>query len=1003
MDFFNAQRYHKRRSLQLYGLFFLIIGLHALVLYAVFAFIFILFKSSFTYWLFLFAIVITLGGFIIGSWVEYHRLKAGGRAIAKRIGAVRLFIDHSVDQMVVSRGLHTDHSHQSNPANLLPKVLYRPHQIVVRDAKDFPSEYRRYHEFAAQMAIASGIQPPILYVLPDEKGINGFVAGRDADDTVMVLTQGALESLTDEGLYGLIAHEYGHILHGDARFNLHLMVVLAGLQLLYDWTDPVDNSLTQSGDYARRVTQQQQALKKQLSAQLTLPSEQIPAQTMVDRQARQIEQQTANFDDYGQWVAYWRQQSQSPTALAQQINSISGGRSLSARPAYNNDLVTLLLHLLSFSSMLSAQLIKHSFNRQRELLADATSVQLTRSPAIMETLRSIHQHPLGSRLSVTPETHGLSHFFFASSSMDLGDSSWFSTHPSLSARMQAIDRGDYEVFARKVAEARRINQQAIKEIYQQRRLGDWGDSKSPNLQEGAPLEFTPIADVVVDGRLQTEGFRAELREIRRHTSHSATHEPQTTESASLLYPQRSKRDVELPDGSISLAHLNRVSFPQIISEHFHHPLGAVGLIEAILLCHHHKSIDVRCAVSVRQLWLGDDDPSTSDINEAHSPASIAPVSSVAVDTGKDNLVSRADDSASSKHLINEDLLEAVAGLDRRMDSALIELACRKLGKHNISKDAIHQACQVSQSEHTHEASRRHQQLSKYHQTLSRYLSMLTLLTAKAERPKAVYGEAQLKEQAQSKEQAQEQSQEQVSMSPLWRAGHLYLLIEAIQQALSLQTPALTAEALIDHHRRRQQQFFTNKGAEKFANEKASKRINKEETQQLAYKAINCSADDILGLKPWQLSKLQLLVLILINQQANHYRPSMDDQQEVERLQSSLYRLARLIDIPLSSSNSVLMGNKLRQEGAVVDHSEANAQASSILTALLSTASSWDSMDVLGMILDARQGAKDKRQLSLWLNTFYTAMLSDGILAQDEFDTLTLLAYIWLGERQFVAN
>ncbi|GAF61307.1 hypothetical protein JCM18903_1301 [Psychrobacter sp. JCM 18903] len=39
----------------------------------------------------------------------------------------------------------------------------------------------------------------------------------------------------------LIGHEYGHILHGDATFNLQLMVVLAGLQLLYDWSDSINN------------------------------------------------------------------------------------------------------------------------------------------------------------------------------------------------------------------------------------------------------------------------------------------------------------------------------------------------------------------------------------------------------------------------------------------------------------------------------------------------------------------------------------------------------------------------------------------------------------------------------------------------------------------------------------------------------------------------------------------------------------------------------------------
>ncbi|MDO5769470.1 MAG: M48 family metalloprotease, partial [Psychrobacter sp.] len=792
MDFFNAQRHHKRRSLQLYGLFFLAIGLHALVLYAVIAFIFILFQGSLTHWVFITASLVTLGTFIIVSWVEYHRLKAGGRAIAKRVGAVRLFIDHSVDQMMVSRGID---STGLRATSLLPKVLYRPHQIVVRDPKDFPSEYRRYHEVAEQMAIAAGIRPPILYVLPDEKGINGFVAGRDAEDTVMVLTQGALENLTDEGLYGLIAHEYGHILHGDARFNLHLMVVLAGLQLFYDWSSPVDNSLDQSGDYMRLVTQQQQVLKKQLSAQMTLPSEPIPAQSIVDQQARQIEQQTADFDDYGQWVAYWRQQSQSPTALAQQIKSINGERAISSRAPANNDLVTLLLHLFSFSSMLSAQLIKHSFNRQRELLADATSVQLTRSPAIMETLRTIHQHPLGSRLSVTPETHGLSHFFFASSSMDLGDSSWFSTHPSLSERMQSIDRGDYEVFARKVAQQRQINQQVIKDIYEQRRQGTWGVMKSADTVDSPPLELPVSAEVVVDGRLQTEGFRADLRADAGFEQ--------------LLYPYTAKPDAELPTTSIALADVKRITLPQRINDYRHHPLGALGLIEAILLCHQYHCIDAYEPVTLRQLWQGQEDWRSDD----------SEITKEQLKAGQSNHQAKKADAKSS-HSLNVDLLDMVARLDRRMDSGLIERTCLELARHNLSAQTLQQADERRSLEHSHEAARDYQTLKRHHETLTQYLEALEVIIESTDSTSS--GLNQLADNNANKDgnnnksanknavnKGDEQSVDdhkvshaggvvqRLNISPIWLAGHLYLFIEAAQSALAKQWESLDNQVFID--------------------------------------------------------------------------------------------------------------------------------------------------------------------------------------------------------------
>ena len=155
--------------------------------------------------------------------------------------------------------------------------------------------------------------------------------------------------------------------------------------------------------------------------------------------------------------------------------------------------------------MASAQLIKHSLNRERELLADATSVQLTRSPAIMETLKAIYQDSLGSRLTGIADINGLSHFFFASSGADLGDFSWFATHPSLTERMSAINDNAYHDFAVQVAKEKRINQQKIKEIYEQRRLGDWGVITANSLSN-IKQETNTQHSSANDSRTSPDGF-----------------------------------------------------------------------------------------------------------------------------------------------------------------------------------------------------------------------------------------------------------------------------------------------------------------------------------------------------------------------------------------------------------------------------------------------------------------------------------------------------------------
>jgi Zn-dependent protease with chaperone function len=91
---------------------------------------------------------------------------------------------------------------------------------------------KRLVNVAEEMAIASGLPPPALYVLPGEDGINAFAAGLTPDRAVVAVTRGALEKLTRDELQGVVAHEYSHVLNGDARLNVRLLAVIGGITVL---------------------------------------------------------------------------------------------------------------------------------------------------------------------------------------------------------------------------------------------------------------------------------------------------------------------------------------------------------------------------------------------------------------------------------------------------------------------------------------------------------------------------------------------------------------------------------------------------------------------------------------------------------------------------------------------------------------------------------------------------------------------------------------------------
>jgi len=102
--------------------------------------------------------------------------------------------------------------------------------LVEADARD-PLR-RRLYNVVEEIALASGIPVPEIYVLEQESAINAFAAGFTSADAAVAVTRGALEKLSRNELQGVIAHEFSHIFNGDMRLNIRLMGALFGILML---------------------------------------------------------------------------------------------------------------------------------------------------------------------------------------------------------------------------------------------------------------------------------------------------------------------------------------------------------------------------------------------------------------------------------------------------------------------------------------------------------------------------------------------------------------------------------------------------------------------------------------------------------------------------------------------------------------------------------------------------------------------------------------------------
>jgi Zn-dependent protease with chaperone function len=228
-----------------------------------------------------------------------------------------------------------------------------------------------------EMAIASGVPIPEVYILNGEASINAFAAGWSTDDAVIAVSAGALEKLSRDELQGVVAHEYSHVLYGDCRLNIRLMGILFGIMMLSVFGRLMGSGL-RGGSRSRGVV-------------------------IVPRGG----------------------------------GGKGGGKGKGGAVILAVIVVIILITIIGYIGTFFARLIQAAISRQREFLADAAAVQFTRNPeGIAGALKKIAVDSDHAVLA-NPKASEAAHMFFADG-LKRPFSSVMATHPPLDLRIRSI-------------------------------------------------------------------------------------------------------------------------------------------------------------------------------------------------------------------------------------------------------------------------------------------------------------------------------------------------------------------------------------------------------------------------------------------------------------------------------------------------------------------------------------------------------------------------------------
>ncbi|WP_261863841.1 hypothetical protein [Psychrobacter sp. JCM 18900] len=462
------------------------------------------------------------------------------------------------------------------------------------------------------------------------------------------------------------------------------------------------------------------------------------------------------------------------------------------------------------------------------------------------------------------------------------------------------------------------------------------------------LEFTVDADVVVDGRLQVQA-----EDVGVHQ---------------LLKPWQSKPNADLPENTlIGFNDIQKVSLPQYILNHSHHPLGALALIEAVLLCHQHQLLSTTATYSLNDIW----NEGFSDATDSTSHEKILP------------------------HRIDTKLMTVIASLDRRLDSALIELALNQLHQKNLSELSIENLQLKSKNDHSHDSHQYYKKQEKCRTMLLRYQQGIFELFNQqltSDLTKSLAYDSSDQNIPSDNAHAIALNNSLVSTlqkSPilsLWRALHLQQLLPILSEVLHdtdaqslwpqiLKTGMEDVRAQLDPSG----QVFTG--------------LSKSEVSVVILLAYRLSKD----------AKGQMISM--------HDRSLLSEGNDsVAHYIVDLRRHARLIDIDLMTVSDVnlqwllLTAQHLNSIQLLAIISAVPVSANHFIKRVIGAqnADNYREKQQDGSQIDYNESEMNQpthNEYRQWLSTLHTVMLHDTIISQDEYDCLLAISERWLGIRQ----
>jgi heat shock protein HtpX len=107
-------------------------------------------------------------------------------------------------------------------------------EVAAAADADQKLKLRQLQNVVDEMAIASGLPRPAVYVVPDDDP-NAFATGRGPEHASIAVTRGLLNALDREELQGVVAHEMSHIRNYDIRLMTVVAALVGAVALLSDW------------------------------------------------------------------------------------------------------------------------------------------------------------------------------------------------------------------------------------------------------------------------------------------------------------------------------------------------------------------------------------------------------------------------------------------------------------------------------------------------------------------------------------------------------------------------------------------------------------------------------------------------------------------------------------------------------------------------------------------------------------------------------------------------